>query len=204
MDPRFQTSFIPKKPITPATARPTSTVSLFSLLATVLFIVVLALSAGVFFYQNKLQKDIAVDKTSLDRAKGAFEPEVINQIIRLDTRIESAKTILASHLAVTPIFNLLSNATLKTVRFRDFSFSYIAPDKISINMKGQATGYSAVALESDTLNTQKALKNTMLSEMALEPLGTVSFNVSTTLDPSLVSYPNSISNISTTGSTTTP
>lgn len=192
MDPQLQRSFIPKKPMTATAQRAPSSINLFSLLATVIFIIALALSGGVFFYHNLLQKQIDSDKTSLDRAKGEFEPDLINQIVRLDSRIEISKKLLASHIAVTPFFNFLSSVTLKSVRFKDFNFSYLAPDKIIVSMKGQAQSYASVALQSDILNAQpKYLKNTLLADMALEPAGTVSFSVTTTVDPSLLSYASS-------------
>lgn len=165
-----------------------STINLFSLLATVLFIIAIALSGGVYFYQGIVQKQIDNASASLDRAKAAFEPDTINQIVRLDTRIETGKKLLASHISITPFFDLLSSITLKSVRYKDFSFSYAAADKISVSMKGQATSYAAVALESDLLNTQKRLKNTILTDMTLEPAGTVSFNVSTIIDQGLLAY----------------
>lgn len=189
MDPRLQTSFIPKKPITAtAVSHSPRTINLLSLIATILFIISIALAVAVFLYQNLLLKQIESDKASLDRAQGAFEPELIQQIIRLDSRIETGKTLLKSHLAITPFFDLLASVTLKSVRFRDFSFSYLAPDKILVTMKGQAQNYAAVALESDLLNQQKYLSNTVLGDLALEPTGTIAFTVSTTLNPALVSY----------------
>ncbi|MBX4209564.1 hypothetical protein KW799_02655 [Candidatus Parcubacteria bacterium] len=188
MDPRFQSSFIPKKPITVAAARPSSPIGLFSLLATIIFLVALALSGGAYFYQGVLKKQIAEGKASLDRAKGAFEPELINQIIRLDTRLETGKNLLASHIAITPFLDFLSTVTLKSVRFKDFNFSYLSPDKITVTMKGQAQSYAAVALQSDLLNAQKQLKNAILSDMALEPTGNVGFSLTATIDPGLVSF----------------
>jgi len=188
MDPRFQTSFIPKKPITATATSAPSTINLFSLLTTVIFIIALALTGGVYFYRGVVQKQITDDKASLDRAKGAFEPDLINQIIRLDTRIETSKQLLASHLSITPFFDFLSGVTLKTVRFKDFDFVYLSKDKIQVTMKGQAQSYAAVALESDLLSSQKVLKNTILSDMTLDPTGTVSFNLTTLIDPALVSY----------------
>jgi hypothetical protein len=193
MDPQFRTSFIPKKPIVAQTSRATSSVNLFSLLGTVLFIASVALSAGAFFYQGLLTKQIATNKATLERAKDAFEPELINQIIRLDTRIETGKKLLGTHLAVTPFFDFLSSITLRSVRFRDFSFSYLAADKIVVAMKGQAQSYASVALQSDVFSAQKSIKNTLLSDMALDPTGTVTFSVSTTINPSLVSYETSVS-----------
>ncbi|MEN9621946.1 MAG: hypothetical protein RLZZ67_380 [Candidatus Parcubacteria bacterium] len=189
--------------------RESAPINLFSLLSTVVFIVVLALSGGAFFYKQYVVKQIDVNKTTFDRAKNAFEPDTVKKITRLDTRLEVGKKLLASHIAVTPFFDFLSSVTLKTVRFKDFSFAYLAKDKIQVSMKGQAQNYAAVALQSDLFDDQKQLKNTIVSGMALEAAGTVVFSVSTTLDPALLSYASAIGVVvpevkKTTGTSTAP
>jgi hypothetical protein len=189
MDPRFQTSFVPKKPvITQAVVSRSSNIDLFSLIAIVLFILSLALAGGIFFWKSLIVKDIDVKKATLERARDAFEPDLIKKIIRLDSRIESGEKLLASHVSVTRLFDVLSTITLRGVRFRDFNFSYLAEDKIEVGMKGQAQSFAAVAIQSDFFNQQKYLKNTMVGDLALEPSGLISFSVRTTVDPSLVSY----------------
>ncbi|MDP1624885.1 MAG: hypothetical protein Q8L64_03875 [bacterium] len=196
MDPRMQTSFIPKKPIvaSPRMGDTSAPINLLSLLATVLLIVAVALSGGVYFYKNILIKQIEADKVFLEQAREAFEPEAINSIVRLDSRIETAKKLFASHVAVTPLFDFLSSITLPSVRFRDFSFSYVSPTEITVSMRGQAQSYATVALQSDVFNRQtKGLSGTIVSDMALDPSGLVNFSVTTKVNPSLVSYKTSIS-----------
>ena len=188
MDPKFQTSFIPKKPITAGNDRSSGPINLFSLVGTVLFVAALALSGGVFFYQKLLVKQIEANKGSLERAKDDFDPDTINEIIRFDTRIETSKKLLSSHIAATPFFDYLSTITLRSVRFRDFSFTYLGKDNILVEMKGLAQGYAAVALQSDLLNEQKFLKDTVIGDMSLESTGNVAFSVSTKVDPSIFSY----------------
>ncbi|MDE1874786.1 MAG: hypothetical protein KGI79_00610 [Patescibacteria group bacterium] len=188
MDPQFHASFIPKKPITTSANRSPATINLFSLLAAVIFIVALALAGGVFFYNNLVQKQIASDQDSFQRAQAAFEPSTVDQIVRLDTRLNIAKKLLASHIAVTPFFSFLSTVTLQTVRFKDFSFSYLTPSQIVVDMHGQATSYQAVALESDLLSSQKQLHNVVVSDLALDQTGAVTFSVAMNVDPSLISY----------------
>lgn len=207
MDPRFQTSFIPKKPvITQSPVSRSSNIDLFSLIAMVLFILSLGLSGGVFFWQNLITKDIETKKATLERARDAFEPDLIKKIIRLDSRIENGKVLLASHISVTRLFDALSTITLRGVRFRDFSFSYLAKDKIEVSMKGQAQSFAAVAIQSDFFNQQKYLKNTLIGDLSLEPTGTIGFSVNTTIDPELVSYSGGLDTpvTSSTDSTDTP
>lgn len=188
MDPRFQTSFIPKKPIIAATGKVAAPINLFSLIATIFFVFALILTGGVFFYKQFVIKQIEVNKQALEAAKGAFEPEVIKDLIRLDSRLEAGKSLIENHVAVTPLFDFLSSVTLKSVRFKDFTFAYLASDRIQVQMKGQAQNYASVALQADLFSEQPSLRDTVLSDMTLEPTGTISFNVVTTVDPSVVSY----------------
>jgi hypothetical protein len=207
MDPRFQTSFIPKKPIVSQAGgvRTKTPINLFSLIGVVLFLATLGVGGAAFFYQSVLDKQIAENKATLDRAKGAFEPELINQIVRLDTRIQNTKKLLSTHISVTPLFDYISSITLKTVRFRNFSFAYLASDKIVVTMQGQGQSYASVALQSDLLNQQKYLKDTVIGDMSLEPTGFVSFSVSTIIDPIITSYSHALnpSGASTSGTGTT-
>ncbi len=189
MDPRFQTSFIPKKPIVAQTSsRSSSTINLFTLVSTIVFVTTLALSGAAFFYKGVVAKQIESDKASLERARGQFDPELIVQITRLDARIETAKTLLASHVSVGPLFDLISKITLPSVRFRDFDFAYLSSDKISVEMTGQATNYASVALQSDVLNAQKNLKDVTIGDMNLDGAGDISFTVSATVDPKVLLY----------------
>lgn len=196
MDPRFQSSFIPKKPIIAQQSSIPSTINLFALIATVIFMLALASSAGAFFYKKLLVTQIEDRETSFVRAQEAFEPALIQQVTRLDSRIETSKKLLASHVAVTPLFEAISRDTLRTVRFRDFSYTYASPNQITLQMKGQAQNYASVALQSDMFNSRTYLKNLAIGDMTLEPSGTVAFSVSATVDASLLSYSRSLSRTS--------
>jgi hypothetical protein len=180
--------------------RSSAPISLFSLIGIVLFVVTLAVGGAAFFYQGVLKNQITESEATLNQAKEAFDPELINEIVRLDTRIETAKTLLAGHTSVTPLFDYISTITLQTVRFRNFSFAYLAPDKIIVTMQGQGQSYASVALQSDLLDEQKYLRETSVGDMSLEPTGLVSFSVSTVIDPVLLSYDQSINPMTSTSS----
>jgi hypothetical protein len=188
MEPRFQTSFIPKKPIIAAPVSASHSINLFSLMAGVIFFTTLAACGGVFFYKNLVTKQLADDKTALEKAKASFDPEKISNLIRTNNRIETGKKLFASHIAITPLFDFLSKITLPSIRFRDFSFAYLGKDKIQVQMKGQAQNYAAVALQSDLFNAQEYLKDTVMGDMTLDATGAVLFSVSMVVDPSLTSY----------------
>lgn len=190
MDPRFQqTSFIPKKPmVTPQKVKSSAPISVLSLIATIFFIGAVALAGGMFFYKELVKNQIEEAKKTLEAEKAAYIPDEIEYLIRLDARLTASKQLLQNHVAVTPFFQFLGNNTLNSVRFRDFVFTYLAPDKIQVEMKGVAQNYPSIALQSDLFNEQDELSETVFSDLAVETNGLRSFKVVTIIDPRLVSY----------------
>ncbi|MEN9614038.1 MAG: hypothetical protein RLZZ347_345 [Candidatus Parcubacteria bacterium] len=165
-----------------------TTVSFFTVIALVLFFVALSGSLGVFFYERYLTQNIATADSDLVRAQGAFDPTVIKTMIRLDARLTSAKALLGSHLALSPLFDILGKSTLKkSVRFKTLDVT-VAPDKISLSMKGQATGFTAIALQSDSFGKDKRLKSPLLSDLSLDLSGAVSFTFTASVDPAILAY----------------
>lgn len=177
-------------------------INLFALIATVIFVTTLAAGGAAFFYKNLLAKQIEADKASLERARGAFDPELINQIVRFDTRIETAKKLLQSHVSVGPLFQFIADITLPSVRFNNFEFTYLSPEEVQVSMTGQARNYASVALQSDVLNEQKNLTEVTIGDMDLGNAGDISFSVSAKVSPELLRYSSTLSDIQ--AASTTP
>jgi len=75
MEPKFQTSFIPKKPIIsePGSRVAVShSINIFSAIATIVFALTILTSGGVFIYKNILESQILLSDKSLNAAREAF------------------------------------------------------------------------------------------------------------------------------------
>jgi len=169
--------------------RPTrGPINLLSLVSTVVFILALAGAIGCFLYQSYLNSRIASDEQSLNLAKGQFDPTTINSIIRLDTRLSVANSLLSKHAELSNIFALLENVTLQTVRFNDFALMTGDQNVLTLDMKGEAAGFSDVAQQSAALNKSAYFGNLIVSGLSLEQNGAVAFSIATTIKPSLVTY----------------
>lgn len=205
MDPRFQTSFIPKKPIVAQSrVRTPANINLFALIATVIFVSTLAVGGAAFFYERVLTKQIESDQKSLELARGAFDPELIAQIVRFDTRIETARKLLDSHISVNPLFQFVADVTIPSVRFSDLDFEYLGPEDVTVSMTGQARNYTAVALQSDVLNDQKNFTEVTIGDMNLDGAGNIGFSVSGKLNPDLLLYSKTLTQVQPTSASTTP
>lgn len=193
MEPNFQTSFIPKKPIVEKRAAPGRSVGVFSVIAIFILFTVLLASVGIYFYKSSLEKNIAEMQNTLVLARNRFEPAKIAELKLLDRRLRASSKVLASHTAVTPIFQALQAMTMKTVRFTKFSYDYGDPKdsknkRIVVKMSGQAVGYRSVALQSDLLAQNKNFMDPVFSNLSLDDKGNVLFDLEFSVDSTFVNY----------------
>lgn len=187
MDPRFQSSFIPKKPID-LNQRQHKPINLLSLIVTIVLIAVLAAAGGVFLYQNYLNGRIADDQKSLNLTQGQFDTTTINQLIRLDSRINVAKELLSGHIEFSNIFTLLEQDTIQTVRFSSFNLSSGDQGVLNLTMNGEALSFSDVAVQTAVFEKSSYIKNLQVGGLSVEPSGAVTFTMNMTIVPSLVKY----------------
>ncbi len=152
MDQNFQTSFIPKRSLSEETPTRTSSVSIYLFISVVFLLASLAGAGLVTFYKSSLTKQVAQMRDDLKKAEGAFEGDFIQDLQTIDRRIIASNEVLSNHIAVTPIFEALQIATLKSIQFTKFSYDITgtgAGAKIAVQMSGRAPSYKAIALESD-------------------------------------------------------
>jgi hypothetical protein len=205
METKFQTSFIPKKPLTPQNTTshaPTST-SILMLFAMIVFIGSLVWGGYAFFgptYYAKVQEQYKKDLADNEKR---FNAPLIQELSRANAKIEIAKQLLKGHLAVSEAISIISGLTAEKVRFATFEF--IAPDTFGknpghndgsykIKMKGYADGFNSIAFQSDVFGksdkygTNKVVKNPILSDLAVDESGEVGFNFSADLAFPDISY----------------
>jgi len=188
MEPNFQTSFIPKKPMVAERATPTRSIGILTVIAIFILFAVLLSTGGLYFYKGVLTKNIADMTSQLDIAKNRFEPAKITELQVLDKRLRASSEILSSHIAVTPLFQALGLITMKTVRYSQFNYSFGDDGKIDIKMSGLAVGYRSVALQSDLFAQNKNFINPVFSNLALDNSGNVLFDLEFSVDPSFINY----------------
>jgi hypothetical protein len=190
MDKEFQTSFIPKKAVIEAPKRKVSGGGggLLNLIVFVLFLASILSAGGAYLYRSSIQSDIETYRNSLMNARAAFEPSLIEELRILDKRLNAATAILNQHVVVSPIFELLQDITLPTVRYSDFSYQINDDNTVAVSMKGEARGYNFIALQADLFNMNKFVKNPIFSDLVLDQRGNIDFSLTFYVDKTLVNY----------------
>ncbi len=188
MDSQVSSSFIPKKPVTESPARRGGTGSLLFLLALLIFITSLVAGGGTFLYKQYLTSSLAAKDESLKRAEGAYDAGVIQDLIRLDGRIQEAKSLMDKHVAPSAFFTYLSGATLASVQFTEFAYDLQGDGTATISLAGKGNSFSAVALQSDEFGASRVLREVVFSDIKVGGTGEVTFSVTAKVDSSLLQY----------------
>jgi hypothetical protein len=189
MEPKFQTSFIPKKPIVASQGVARKSIDFFAIIATVLFLGSIVLAGAVFAWKFTLTKQVASSEANLAKAKDQFDQEFIGYVNRLNSRIETSKDLINKHVGASTIFGFLASHTLKTVSYTDFSYSYEADGTVKVVLRGIAKSYSSIALQSEEFGKQNQyIKSPIFSDLNPDQTGNVVFTLTALLDKNLISY----------------
>ena len=197
MEPKFQTSFIPKKPIVSNQGKefsPIRTTSILSIVSTVVFLVTLISSGATYFYKNLLTSQLDTAKKSLDDAHTAFQPDKIKELINANSRIISTKNLLEKHITISKLLLLIQTLTVKKMRFTSLTYSKKTEDGKgpTLTMDGEAQTYNALAQQSIIFGQSQFLKNQEFSNFSLDDKGNVKVNFFATVDPIILSYKKAI------------
>ena len=124
MPPPTPTSFIPKKPLEGGSAyhQPGGMGFLF-FIALVIFLASVVAAGGVFGWEKVTVGSISSKSDSLEKAEGAFDLSTVEDLIRMSARLDSASSLLASHVAPSAIFAFLSQHALQRVQFTSFNYT---------------------------------------------------------------------------------
>ena len=194
MEQQFQTSFIPKKPATESRVPISSSVNSFMLFAVIILVVAGAMFGGAYLYKigmEKKQESLSVYlETQMQKIRA--ETPALQAVTLVDRRLKAAGEIVKNHVLVSPIFGRLEQLTLKSIQFTKFELALENLKSVDIKMSGRAGSYTAIANQSDVLTGKDGaityFINPIFSNLNLDDKARVSFDLTFSVDPDLVSY----------------
>lgn len=214
METKFQTSFIPKKPIptvqtsfTPTTPRRTvnsTTGSMFMTLAIVLFVVSVLAIGGAYAYNKYLDSQHISLQEQLNNRIREFNLDQISLIKAQSAKIALSRQILNNHLAMSYIFEAIGKITAESTRFLTLGFDLPistqgAPGIMNVALSGYSRSFPSLAFQSDVLNQlenyqfqnvqlRSVIRNPIIKDPSVTTNGIVNFELSAQIDPGAFSY----------------
>lgn len=194
METRFQTSFIPKKPVVDVPGSTTSrpkTWNLFSVIASVLFVITLSALGGAYLYRNYLKNQIVAADKELNDARSAFETDKIQDLIDTSSRFAAISGLLEKHVVTSQVLLLFQTLTLKNMRLDNFVYTNKTGNP-TITTNAEAKSYNAVADQSNIFFGNGFIKEFIFSDFSLGDNGNITMKLYAALSPELVSYKKTI------------
>jgi len=202
MEPKFNTSFIPKKSLQADVSGTTpgryvhrrSVKGPGYFIALLIFLASVAASVGIFGYTKLVEQSIADLSKQVEATRATFKPEVIGELSRVDTRMRNATTLLHNHVAVSEMFSLLEKITLKDVSYTALEYHMgldTTPSALVLN--GNARTMKSVALQTDQFAKSDYIHDPNVTQLERDfSNDTTTFSIGLSVDPRLISYEQSL------------
>ncbi len=187
--PTISASLVPHQ----QTGGPKSNIDVIGLLSYFFYVIlgiVFVMAIGVFLYSRilislKNSKEAALAKESQALATQQVQAAGFS---RLKERIDSASTLIGSHVALSGFFPILEEILPANVRFTSLQLSLNDRTTPLLMADGVAKNYNALALASAAFSKNDHFKNTLLKITKTSPDGSVDFSVTSTLDQNVVTF----------------
>ncbi len=188
MAPNFQSSFIPKEPMTEDKVFKKKKAGVFGVLAVSLFVTSIIGSIGMYVYKGIMQNEIQGLESQLANEEKAIDKKTISEMAQFGKKLEVVKSLVFKHQVVSNFLATLASSTVSTVQFNDFSYGDLKEGSLSVNLHGKATNYASIALQENVFSKIKYFKSVTFSNLTLSDKGLVSFELAISVDPQIAVY----------------
>lgn len=184
--------------------RQASGTNVFMLIAGAILILSAVAAAGVFGFRTYLNSARDSKAADLAAAQQAVDINVVEGFIRLRNRLNAAEQLLDRHVELSEFFVVLEQRTLQTVRLNDLKVSVEDDRTAEVEASGVARTFNALAAQSNELASEKRIKRAIFSDISVNTNGTVSFTLTATIDPRLITSAEVLPGIADTAAAPTP
>lgn len=193
MDPKFRSSFIPKKPLPVKSSgekiQPKKSFNLFSFLSALIFITALGLSGAAFGYERVMENAVSDKGLQLKSVMDSLDTERIEEYRDLAQKIDLAKELVGNHRAFSSFFEMLNERTLHSIGYTEIGFEESqAGGEFEVLLEGVAGTYNALALQSDIFKQEDVIDSFTFTEIRIDNRERIIFEVIIKLNTKALLY----------------
>lgn len=193
-------SFIPKSSLVRGSASSPFSMSksILEVLAVVALIGSVGAYAAFYFNNSSIVQEIASKTAEITNIQTKLgQSTEIENAKKFRARTILAQNLLAQHIVVSPVFNFLAQNTVDSVVYDGFAFK--RTDNIgTVELTGRAPSYGVLAAQADALrsNVSKELSSFVVTNVTLDPMGTIIFGFTLVFKPDYLLYSNNLESAS--------
>ncbi|MEK7117002.1 MAG: hypothetical protein AAB837_02460 [Patescibacteria group bacterium] len=187
MAPNFQSSFIPKEPVTEEVFKKKKA-GIFGVLAVSLFISSIVISAAMYVYKGIIKSEIQNLQSQLAESEKNIDKKTIGDMSQFAKKLDIVKSIVYKHQVISNFLSSLASSTVSSVQFTDFAYNNAKEDSLDVTLHGKADSYASIALQENIFSQNKRFKSMLFSNLTLADKGEVSFDLAISVDPQISVY----------------
>lgn len=193
MGPSPKTSFIPKQAAGGGvnSVRSRKTFNVLTFISTVVFLSVLILALGVFFYKQYNERRLESYQQELSSLKASFAATGdIDRIRALERKMKIGEYLLDHHISLSRLFDVLELKTQQNASLESFEYEFDPSGFGKLILVGSAGSFNTVALQERGYADEQIFSpdSVIFTGIDTDESAQVSFTVNAELDLNMVSY----------------
>jgi hypothetical protein len=191
MEQRFDTSFIPQKPIfkEEAGARRHEPIPIVTLIGFAIFFAMLILTGLTFFFDKKETESVEALSAQLGTEKDRFNPQAIEELKAMSARLSLAKKVIDNHVGVTGLLDLIQSRTLKSVYYQNLRLTKDEKRGYTVALQGEAPSFGILYAQLEEYRQEPKITHVDTGDTRLnDRTGAITFDFTLTLSPEVLKY----------------
>lgn len=199
MPQKFQTTFIPNKPTPTVSNKPVSLrrggSNIFLYTSIIIFVVSVAAAAWSYLAIQVQERNIEELQANIARLASEFDQGTLNEMQRLNNRLNFGSEILDSHVAASIFFDWLQVHTLKFISFNSFDIERTSDGgRYLMNARGEAQSFASIVALSDRFSLDPNVNDLFFSSVEPNPeTGLIDFVLEGSIDSQLFLFSKGLS-----------
>jgi hypothetical protein len=186
--PTIPTSFVPHSASTPPQKFRSDLGGAIAFFSYGVLGIVFLLALGLFAYGRILSVNLERKDAALAEAEKNIDTTTVESFVKLRNRLDYSGTLLGKHVALSRFFAALEDILPATVRFNSLHVNIDQNGYVKVEGTGTAKTFNALAAVSTAFAQDGRIKDAIFSKITVNANNTVSFALTGSLDPKLVSY----------------
>lgn len=145
----------------------------------VVFVIIIILASGLYFYKNSLQNKLASKDTEVAGIEQKRDKEAEQNIITFNKQASVLSKLLNEHVYWTTGFSKIEGLTQNQIQFQGIT-AVLADNKISLKAAG--ANYTTIARQIAAYLSDESIKDVHLSKVSTLTNGRLEFNMQILFD----------------------
>jgi len=159
---------------------------ILTFMAFLFLLIVGILYGGVYFYKQGLIKTLDGLTRELAQLEESLDKQVIDEIVRVDKGLATARLLLQRHVYSSNLFALMEEQTLQDVYYTDFTYAFSQGGTVKVS--GVADGFVTLHRQLEQFRSVPLITSVELGTVQLNQDGDVTFTINIMLSENVFRF----------------